>query len=875
MSESRTPRWKRRLAAFGAGAQNAAELLRGGRLGAPYRAPFEVARETDTFTLRRYASEAPAQGAALLLVPPLMVTSEIYDISPELSAVSWLGGRAVDVWLVDFGRPEDAEHGLERTLDDHVLAVDACIDHVREATGQDVHVAGYSQGGMFVYQVAAYRRTEGIASLVTFGSPVDIHRNVPAMHDAVAGRLLKGVRTAVKRPLQKIDGLPGALTSTGFKVLSARKEVQQFFDLFTVLHDREELQKREQRRRFLAGEGFVAWPGPAFRDFVDQFVVHNRMKGGGFVIGDRTVTLADIRCPLLYFVGTRDEIARPASVRAIRTEAPGADLHELSVRAGHFGLVVGSTSLRVSWPTVVEWMRWVDGDGPMPARLAEQQPEPIEDVEEAAFDDIELRAEEIYDVATSAIEQLWGRVGTKSRELGAWMDVVRWQLPRLAKLQRLDDGVQVSLGRALSEQAAAIPDATFFLWRGRAFSYAQANARVDAVVRGLWHCGVRPGDRVGVMMANRPSYLSAVAALSRLGAVACLIDVGFDDELLDATLVSAAPRAVVADPASAKKLVGRAPGQVLVLGGAGAGARSLPAGMIDMEAIDPTRVALPEDVSLDAGFGGDLAMILFTAGTAGRPRAARITNQRWAVGALGAAAGGKMTTSDTVYCCLPLHSPTAMLVTVGGALVGGARLALAPCFDPDTFWPEVRRTGASIVFYVGDMLRGLLELPEQPGETQHPVRIWAGRGMPVDVWKDLLARYGPSRVCEFYASTEGNVALVNLNGEPVGSVGRPLPGSPATVLVQFDEAGALVRSEDGLLVPSSVGEPGVLLARVEEDRPLGDFGGFLSESDNEAATVVDPFGEGARWFVSGDVLRRDTDGDWWFVGRLGAGTRAD
>ena len=179
--------------------------------------------ETRTFTLRRYASEAPAQGAALLLVPPLMVTSEIYDISPELSAVSWLGGRAVDVWLVDFGRPEDAEHGLERTLDDHVLAVDACIDHVREATGQDVHVAGYSQGGMFVYQVAAYRRTEGIASLVTFGSPVDIHRNVPAMHDAVAGRLLKGVRTAVKRPLQKIDGLPGALTSTGFKVLSARR----------------------------------------------------------------------------------------------------------------------------------------------------------------------------------------------------------------------------------------------------------------------------------------------------------------------------------------------------------------------------------------------------------------------------------------------------------------------------------------------------------------------------------------------------------------------------------------------------------------------------------------------------------------------------
>lgn len=867
VSESRTPRWKRRLAAFGAGAQNAAELLRGGRLGAPYRASFEVAAQTEHFSLRHYGSGEPTEGAPLLLVPPLMVTSEIYDIAPELSAVTWLGKRSVDVWLVDFGRPEESEGGLSRTLDDHVLAVDACIDHVREATGNDVHVAGYSQGGMFVYQVAAYRRTAGIASLITFGSPVDIHRNVPAMHDAVAGRLLKGVRSAVKKPLQKIDGLPGALTSTGFKVLSVRKEVQQFFGLFTVLHDREALEKREQRRRFLAGEGFVAWPGPAFRDFVDQFVVHNRMKGGGFVIGDRTVTLADITCPILYAVGTRDEIARPASVRAIRDEVPRADLHELPVRAGHFGLVVGSTSLRVSWPTVVEWLQWVDGRGPLPERLAAQEADEIEDVEEAAFEEIDLRAEEIYDVATSAIESLWGRVGATSRELGAWMDVVRWQLPRLAKLQRLDDGVQVSLGRALAEQAAAIPDETFFLWQGRAFSYSQANERVEAVVRGLWHCGVRPGDRVAVQMSNRPSYLSLVAALSRLGAVACLVDASFEGDLLARTLRACAPAFVVADPERAPEAAERCAVQVLVLGGAGVGARSLPAGLVDMEAIDPTRVALPNDVELDAGFGGDLSMILFTAGTAGQPRAARITNQRWALAALGSAAGGQLTTSDTVYCCLPLHRSTAMLVTVGGALVGGARLALAPRFDAERFWPEVRRTGASVVFYVGDMLRGLLEQPEEPGESQHPVRIWAGRGMPIDVWEDLNARFGGARVSEFYASTEGNVALVNLNGVPIGSVGRPLPGSPEIALVEVDDEGAFVRDGEGHLVPVADGDAGMLLARVESDHALGDFDGFLAAEDNEAATIDSPFGDGELWFVSGDLLRRDAAGEWWFVAR--------
>lgn len=857
----RKPLWRRRLDAIGQSAQNAREMLRNGRLGAPYRAPFTVEVETPTYRLRRYElpDAPPRTGAPLLLVPPLMVTSEIYDIAPELSAVAWLCRRGVDVWIVDFGAPEQEEGGLMRTLDDHVLAVDASIDHMIDVTGHDVHLGGYSQGGMFVYQAAAYRRSKGLASLITFGSPVDIHRNLPAVSSEIAERLIQGVRTAIEKPLRKVEGLPGALTSTGFKVLSAKKEVQQFFELFGILHDREALERRDRRRRFLAGEGFVAWPGPAFRKFVDEFVVGNRMLGGGFVIADRTVSLDDITCPVLYFVGERDEIARPASVRAVRGAITRAELHEVPLRAGHFGLVVGSTSLRLTWPTVRGWLTWKDGTSGPPPLLA---PDPSRSHAlyegDEAFEDAEYEIEAIYDVATTALEDVWHRVGAASREVAQWLDVVRWQLPRVAKLKGIDDAVPVSLGRALSEQAAAIPEATFFLWKGRAFSYAQANARVDAVVRGLWSVDVRPGQRVAVCMANRPSLLSLVAAISRLGAVAAMVPPHApDDELVDLAERAGADH-VVTDPERAQAFVD-AGLEVLVLGGGGA-ARELGEGIVDLERIDPDTVELPDALDLDAGLGGDLAMLLFTGGDDGRARVARVTNRRWALAALGTAAGARLTSADTVYCCLPLSHPTGLLIAASGALVGGARLALAPRFEAETFWKDVRRYGASIVFYLGDMLAPLLDAAQVPGDAHHPIDVLAGTRMSEEVTAALRARFGFGRIVEFYASPESNFALVDLDGTHAGSVGRPLPGSPELRLVRYDpDARGPVRGDDGRLVPCEVGEAGLLVARVEAT-PVGRFDGYVRGDDTQAALIASPFGDEDAWFVAEDLFEVDDAG---------------
>lgn len=853
------------------GAQNALEIARVGRLAPDVHAPFTVVRRERMYKLRHYPRAA--EGAAdvpLLLVPPLMVTAEIYDIDLDISAVRMLSGAGVDTWVIDFGSPEKEEGGLHRTLDDHIRAIDQAIDHVRQATGRDIHLAGYSQGGMFIYQAAAYRRGAGIKSIVTYGAPVDLHRNL-IVRDELATRMIDALSGMTRKMLDTMEGLPGAFSSIGFRVLSARKELKQLASFVSHLHDREALMRGESSRRFLHGEGFVYWPGPALRTFYEEFIVDNRLSQGGFVVDGRTLTLADIKCPILYFYGERDEFARLPSVRAIREAAPLAPAYEVGMRTGHFGLVVGSIAMRHTWPTTVQWMQWLEGKGPRPVQLIEsaepeKKPENLEEVIGANLEDVEYNARLLLETAKGTAELVKKTLGGVSHTVTALFDNLRYQVPRLTRLERIEPDTQISVGRELAEQAARIGEHTFFLWQGRAHTYADADRRVDNIVRGLIQCDVQPGMRVGILMRARPTYLSLVAAVSRLGAVAVLLDPEASQAGLAQALELGAVQVLVADPdnmASARQTFA---GAVLVIGGGGAD-RKLIYGVVDMERIDPAAVRLPDWYEPNPGRASDLALIIFTSGKDDRPRAARITNRRWAVAAYGAAAASTLTGKDTVYCCMPLHHAAGMLVSVGGALVGGSRLALSATFDPQAFWVEVRRYGATVVFYAGELCRALVDAPPALGDERNPVRLFAGSGMRLDVWQRLEERFNTC-VLEFYATTEGNAVLANVSGGKVGSLGKPLPGTSETLIVAYDfESGEFAKGPDGKLLVCSPGMPGMLIARIEPGNPLAAFDGYVDERESSRRVLRDALEPGDAWFVTGDVLRVDEEGDYWFVDR--------
>lgn len=542
-------------------------------------------------------------------------------------------------------------------------------------------------------------------------------------------------------------------------------------------------------------------------------------------------------------------------MRAIVKAAPEASVTFVSIEAGHFGLVVGSRAMQVSWPTVAEWVAHREGLGPVP-RAVTAKAEPAHQKHGGMDAELDLLAAAVSKTA----QRLWRRLGDVSSSAADALDGVRYQEPHLRALEEVQADTVTNPSQWLAAAAKANPQGTFFLFRDRAFSYEQADARVTNVVKGLYQSGVRPGDRVLVVMESRPSYLSLATALIRLGAVPVLAPPDAAPAEIGRAARRAECRFFAADPQHLPAVM-KAAGEsavVLVLGATERGApRAFGPRALDMEGIAPERVVLPADLRLDAGRAHDLGAILLRPADSGELRAAPVTFHRWALSAHGAAAACTLKPADTVYSCIPLHHPAAILVAVGAALVAGARLALGAPFSPETFFSEVRRYGATVIFYAGEMLRPLVHTPPKRGDRTLPVRMVAGSGMRPDLWEKLEERFNVG-VLEFYASTTQRAVLANASGEKLGAVGRPLPGSAELAVVKVDLAtGELLHGVDGHLVCALSGEPGLLAMRQPADEH-----GEVDGSVVRAAFGNEP------WVVSTDVVREDSAGDMWFVDSL-------
>ena len=857
---------------------NAVEVVRFGGLQTDEEpAPFEIVVRRPMFRLRRYyptAGDADMDADAvdgdpggadqrprppIVLVPPMMISAEVWDVSPSTSAVTALYEAGLDPWVIDFGAPDLEAGGLERTLTDHVVAVSDAVDLVVEATGRSVHLGGYSQGGMFCYQAAAYRRSRDLESLVTFGSPIDWRGNAPL---GIPEDVIVTVARFAAEYVFNGHSLPGWMASTGFRLLDPIKSARAQVDFLRQLHNREALLGHERQRRFLAGDGFVAWSGPAIVDMVQQVVIQNRMMVGGFVVGDRVFSLADITCPVLAALGEVDEIGVPAGVRKIASVAPRATVYELALRAGHFGLVVGSTAASITWPTVAEWVDWIEGTGDRPEDI--EHVDPGAEVESSPTKTVMLAADGAFQAAGLGVGVVRGAgklaLNTVHTTRALGFEALH-AAPRLVRLGQIQPRTRVSFSKLLTERARNQPDGACFLFADRVHTYAAVDTRITNVVKGLITVGVRQGDHVGVVMETRPSALVTIAALSRLGAVAVLLPPTRSlSELIHLGGVSD----VVTDPEHASTVTD-AGARALVLGGGAE--RELPVGIdegvVDLERIDPDEVALPRWYRPDPGRAGEPAFLFFSRST-GSWQSKLVTNHRWALSAFGTASAARLTPESTVYCLSPLHHPSGLLTAVGGAVAGGARIALSRGFDPATFDEEIRRYGVTVVSYTWAMMRELVRRPVTSCESLPSIRLFMGSGMPRGVWRRVLERYPGTRVLEFYAGTEADVVLANLSTTKPGARGRPLPGTAEVQLVEFDpDSGAVLAGPDGYAVPTEVDAPGMLVSRPR----IG-----VDASVRQLRGVFRP---GDTWVSTNDVFERDRDGDFWLLGSASSVVHTD
>ena len=278
-------------------------------------------------------------------------------------------------------------------------------------------------------------------------------------------------------------------------------------------------------------------------------------------------------------------------------------------------------------------------------------------------------------------------------------------------------------------------------------------------------------------MQTRPSALTVVAALNRLGAVAVLMRPDGDPEPRGRARQGATGSSPTPQNAEARR--GRDAACRSTCSAAAAGTRKLARGPDRHGADRPRRgPACPPGTGPTPAAP---ATSRSSSSPAAGERTLRQPDHQPAAGRCRRSAPPprrRSPSSDTVYSATPVYHPSALLMSVGGAIAGGARLAVASEFDARELLGRGAPLRRDVVSYTWTMLDEIAEAPPNPAEKHHPVRLFMGSGMPRGLWKPRAASASrPARVLEFYASTEGDAVLVNLTGEKAGCKGRPLPGS--------------------------------------------------------------------------------------------------
>jgi fatty-acyl-CoA synthase len=417
-------------------------------------------------------------------------------------------------------------------------------------------------------------------------------------------------------------------------------------------------------------------------------------------------------------------------------------------------------------------------------------------------------------------------------------------------------------------------------------TYRMLAARSCRYARWAMAQGIRKGDVVGLFMTNRPEYVAIWLGIIRAGGTVALLNTNLTGPALAFCVDSVAPKHVIAagdlaDAWSSSEPYRKTAPRIWLHGEvpppyppplAGEGREGDPPRLDEaVLAFDgaPLSAAERPDLTVE-----DRALFIFTSGTTGLPKAANINHFRLMLAANAFAGVMKTSPDDCMYDCLPMYHTSGGVLAIGAVLIGGGTVFIREKFSAREFWDDVVRHRCTLFMYIGELCRYLVNCPPHPQERAHRLRLCCGNGLRPDVWTEFQSRFAIPLILEFYAATESNVTLFNVEGKP-GAVGRIpwfLASRFQTKILRLDvERQALIRNSDGRCEEAAPGEVGEAVGRIfhEPSKPGGRFEGYSNAADNEAKVLLNVFEEGDSWFRSGDLMRRDAEGYFYFVDRIG------
>lgn len=429
------------------------------------------------------------------------------------------------------------------------------------------------------------------------------------------------------------------------------------------------------------------------------------------------------------------------------------------------------------------------------------------------------------------------------------------------------------LSTVIAEIASRSGSVPALLSDRESFTFGELAERSSRYTRWALQQGIRKGEVVALMMTSRPEYFACWSGIAAAGGIVALLNTNLSGSSLAHCIQVARPRYVVVAGECREALLAALPAtdaepEIWIHGADDDCFARIDARLRELP---PEQSAEPEqpDVTLS-----DVALYIYTSGTTGLPKAARVSHGRilqwchWFAAMLG------VQPEDRMYDCLPMYHSVGGVLAPGAALVAGASVAIRETFSAREFWADVVRWDCSMFQYIGEFCRYLLHAPVGPYDRNHRVRVACGNGMSSDVWNEFRERFRIPAVFEFYASTEGGLSLFNVEGKP-GSIGRVPPYLAhrlAPALVRFDPETELpFRDAQGFCIPCAANEPGEALARVlSEKSPTGSrYEGYTDPQASEEKLLRNVFQPGDVWVRTGDLMRCDEKGFFYYVDRVG------
>jgi fatty-acyl-CoA synthase len=455
---------------------------------------------------------------------------------------------------------------------------------------------------------------------------------------------------------------------------------------------------------------------------------------------------------------------------------------------------------------------------------------------------------------------------TEMSSAKGWLRALELTKPIAAQPRRI-------LPVIIDELAEKFGDAPALLSDRECLSFRALAQRANRYARWALGQGLGKGDVICLLMSNRPEYMAAWLGITRVGGVVSLLNTNLVGPALAHCINIVAPKHIIVAAELAAAFSGAQPHIEAVAKIWQHGAAALPFPRIEL-GLDELPVETLTDAECLPPTVADLALLIYTSGTTGLPKAARVNHYRLLIWSLWFAGMMDTRASDRMYNCLPMYHSIGGVVATGAVLVNGGAVVIRDKFSARQFWDDVGRWDCTLFQYIGELCRYLLHAPPHPRERAHRLRLACGNGLRGDVWSDFKDRFRIPQVLEFYAATEGNVTLFNYEGKP-GAIGR-IPSFLAhrspTALIRYDvETGEPLRDEQGRCIRCRPGEVGEAIGKIlDGPASLGSrFEGYTDAHASQQKQLRDVFETGDAWFRTGDLMRKDDAGYFYFVDRVG------